>query len=267
MPKLYPTSGDRIVVKYEKKGSVDLIKEHLMPHISKIEGMETSEFVKKSESSSGTTPPADKPAAPQTNSESEKARHMLFAPDRFKLKKSYQMESAITTENIISFIKKCEEEKVPIHLGTHSQVMKKNSVKIVGDDFEHLVYKASKNVAILFEPARKGEYLGIRKLYEILCAERKSEDPAENVLLGRYNVINESSVFRYEGPVPAIGVFPKNAKDKPVYLDLEQLLKQGYKEDEILKEMKEFIRKNVVLQEQPSNIQEQPQEDLKKSPQ
>jgi len=250
-PKLFPglNRNNGPIVRYEKKGYQDLISQY-MPKIEKIEEMSVADYKKKVESQENPAETEEnKKITPTTTSgpkeagDSEKVKKMLFSPDRFKMKKNYQMNAKLNTENIINFITNCENDTEKPYFNNHN-LREKFAKKIVGDDFEHMVYKNNKNIIILFEkPQHDADSSKIRNLYDKIV---KNSDKNETEFC-RYNVVNESPVFRYGGPIPAIGVFTKNNKGNPVYLDLAWCLRKGLYDEEFLQnEIHNFLNKHII---------------------
>ena len=136
------------MIRYEKNEKLDFITEYL-PKIKRIEELPVREFREKSAQTK------EEPSAKmEPEKESEKARHMLFSADRFQAKRLYQMDSAFTVQNLIDFIKESEGGKRPMYFQSR-KMEEKNCQKIVGDDFENVVYKSAKDCVVLFEAAEK----------------------------------------------------------------------------------------------------------------
>jgi len=221
------------LVKYEKRERIDLIKDYL-PNIEKIEGLDVKQYIEKMKNRSIPDEVEDK------NEDVSKTRHTLFASDRFSINKSYKMNKEITKDNLAKFIKDANNDKIPLHFNSHP-LKKKVSIKIVGDDFEEVVYKSNKDFVIFFEPHQKNLVSELREIYEDIC-----DADVSGAIFGRYNTINESPAFKYEGSTPSIGIFLKKSKDKPIYLDLSKVEKECKDKEEIMDKINGFIQENIT---------------------
>ncbi len=186
-----------MVVRYEKRGHVDLASRFL-PKLQRVEGLPLEEYKKKcTEGGSGPqSVPSPSAAAGTESKDSEKARHTLFSPDRFRGHQLFQMgkDDALSAESIAQFVDRCERGEQPLYQHSHPVRDRKNCTKIVGDDFEQVVLKSEKDCVILFEDAEKGKNPEIRYLFEDLSVTEASE----GVAYGRYNVINEARDNHYK---------------------------------------------------------------------
>lgn len=122
----------------------------------------------------------------------DNSNETLFAIDRFNMRKTYQLNEDFSVDNINNFLSKIEKEEYPLFFNSH-KIKQSKCTKIVGDDFEKIVYCSSKDCIVLMEPHQKKE---ISKEIEIIFEKVATQYSDLPITIGIYNSINEVT-FKY----------------------------------------------------------------------
>jgi len=81
---------------------------------------------------------------------------------------------------------------VPLYWETEKVPKKKYTQKVVGEDFEKRVLESKKDVVLLITHPVKEKNRGLLEHFECLAREDRLKPENENVLIAKYNGVNES---------------------------------------------------------------------------
>jgi hypothetical protein len=81
---------------------------------------------------------------------------------------------------------------VPLYWETEKVPKKKYTQKVVGEDYEKRVLESKKDVVLLITHPVKEKNRGLLEHFESLAREDRLKPENENVLIAKYNGVNES---------------------------------------------------------------------------
>ena len=129
----------------------------------------------------------------------------------------------LDSSKLLDFTTEAYHNRLPLAWLGEKEKQKKHSTKVIGQTFEKLVFDGRRDALMLiYHPIAEKN----RKLKEKFDAFAKNldKDEREKLLVGRYNGINESPVFKNPRKLPALVYFSaQQSGDKNVPPIKEQI--------------------------------------------
>ena len=158
----------------------------------------------------------------------------------------------LDSNKLLDFTTDAFHNKLPLAWLGEKEKQKKYSTKVIGQTFEKLVFDGRRDALVLvYHPVKEKN----RKLKEKFDAFAKTLDKEEQqkLLVGRYNGVNESPVFKNPKKLPALVYFSALKQEEegvpPIKEQIEyqftreHMLRSSTNED-FAKAMKQFINEN-----------------------
>ena len=146
---------------------------------------------------------------------------MVFNPSRFEMQRMHitkSIELLTCPEKLKSFALDACYKRIPYSWMSEKDKIWKKSTKLVGTTFKKMVLDNHKDALVLIYHPKKDKNRGLKQKLEALSEHVTKTD--QDILVARYNGVNESSAFKKPSKLPAIIYFRKdnvNPEDsKPV---------------------------------------------------
>jgi hypothetical protein len=135
---------------------------------------------------------------------------LIYSPDRFMMPKMYHtgdISNLNNYENMLNFISNSVKGQNKLYWDTEKIPRSKYTQKVVGEDFEKRILENNKDTLLFVYHPLKEKNLGLEEKFEEFAKSEGRKN--ENLLIARYNGINESMTFKSPQKLPAILLFKK----------------------------------------------------------
>lgn len=128
----------------------------------------------------------------------------------------HSSDKTVLTEpdKLNDFVKSAVLGQLPIYWETTLVPKEKYSQKIVGEDFEKIIFETQKDTLLFINHPTQEKNRKLLDFYEEFARVEKSKKENKNILFARFNGLNESATFKNPSKLPALIYFKRlNAKD------------------------------------------------------
>ena len=177
---------------------------------------------------------------------------MIYSPERFVMPRMHHTADRATLtdpERLAEWVKAAVLGQLPVYWESERAPKAKYSQKVVGEDFEKRVLESPKDALLLVSHPVKAKNGRLPERFEEFARREKATD----LLIGRYNGVNESQSFKSPERLPAVLYFRRlldaqgqptgEPKEVQVLEDINDLLLRGSTDEDVQAALLEFLNK------------------------